>query len=222
MISNELKNRILSSIIIIPIAIFFLFQGSIFFAFFLSIFFLATSYEWIKMNKKDILKVIGISFLFIASYSAYLLREKFSLEIFILILIICIFTDLGGYIFGKIFKGPKLTKISPKKTYAGAFGSFILSLIAAIIFTNYTKIGNLTHANLSLRIGNNLELDNMFFLFTLFISFISQIGDLIISYFKRLAKIKDTGKLLPGHGGLLDRVDGLIFAIPTSYLILIL
>ena len=219
MISNELKNRILSSIIIIPIAIFFLFQGSIFFAFFLSIFFLATSYEWIKMNKKDILKVIGISFLFIASYSAYLLREKFSLEIFILILIICIFTDLGGYIFGKTFKGPKLIKISPKKTYAGAIGSFILSLIAAIIFTKYTNIGALAHANLSLWTGNNLESDNMFFLFILFISTISQIGDLIISYFKRLAKVKDTGKLFPGHGGVLDRVDGIIFAIPTSYLL---
>jgi|TARA_B100001142_G_scaffold317467_1_gene358448 phosphatidate cytidylyltransferase len=220
MINNELQNRILSSIIIIPIAIFFVFQGSIFFAFFLSIFFLATSYEWIKMNKKDILKVIGVFFLFFASYSSYLLREKFSLGIFILILIICIFTDLGGYIFGKTFKGPKLTKISPKKTYAGAFGSFILSLIAAIIFTKYTNIGIIAHTNLSLRIGNNLELDNMFFLFILFISFISQIGDLIISYFKRLAKIKDTGKLLPGHGGLLDRVDGIIFAIPTSYLVL--
>ena len=218
MINNELQNRILSSIIIIPIAIFFVFQGSIFFAFFLSIFFLATSYEWIKMNKKNILKIIGIFFLFFASYSAYLLREKFSLEIFILILIICIFTDLGGYIFGKTFKGPKLTKISPKKTYAGVFGSFILSLIAAIIFTKYTNIGTLAHTNLSLMIGNNLELDNMFFLFILLISFISQIGDLIISYFKRLAKVKDTGKLLPGHGGLLDRVDGIIFALPTSYL----
>ena len=219
MINSELKNRILSSIIIIPIAIFFIFQGSIFFAFFLSIFFLASSYEWIKMNKKDIFKVIGIFYLFFASYSAYLLREKFSLGIFILILIICIFTDLGGYIFGKIFKGPKLTKISPKKTYAGAIGSFILSLIAAIIFTKYTNIGTITHINLSLWTGNNLELDNMFFLFILFISFISQIGDLIISYFKRLAKVKDTGKLLPGHGGLLDRVDGIIFAIPTSYLL---
>jgi phosphatidate cytidylyltransferase len=219
MINYELQNRILSSIIIVPIAIFFIFQGSIFFAFFLSIFFLACSYEWIKMNKKDNLKAIGIFYLFFASYYAYLLREKFSLGIFILILIICIFTDIGGYIFGKIFKGPKLTKISPKKTYAGAIGSFILSLIAAIIFTKYTNIGTLAHANLSLWTGNNLESDNMFFLFILFISFISQIGDLIISYFKRLAKVKDTGKLLPGHGGLLDRVDGIIFAIPTSYLL---
>ena len=219
MINRELQNRILSSIIIIPIAIFFILQGSIFFAFFLSIFFLASSYEWIKMNKKDTLKIIGILYLFFASFSAYLLREKFPLGIFILILIICIFTDLGGYIFGKIFKGPKLTKISPKKTYAGAIGSFILSLIAAIIFTKYTNIGSLAHINLSLLIGNNQELDNMFFLFILSISFISQIGDLIISYFKRLAKVKDTGKLLPGHGGLLDRVDGIIFAIPTSYLL---
>jgi len=219
MINRELQNRILSSIIIIPIAIFFILQGSIFFAFFLSIFFLASSYEWIKMNKKDTLKIIGILYLFFASFSAYLLREKFPLGIFILILIICIFTDLGGYIFGKIFKGPKLTKISPKKTYAGAIGSFILSLIAAIIFTKYTNIGSLAHINLSLLIGNNQELDNMFFLFILSISFISQIGDLIISYFKRIAKVKDTGKLLPGHGGLLDRVDGIIFAIPTSYLL---
>tara|TARA_B100001094_G_C17916060_1_gene663588 strand:- start:6 stop:680 length:675 start_codon:yes stop_codon:yes gene_type:complete len=219
MISYELQNRILSSIIIIPIAIFFIFQGSTFFAFFLSIFFLACSYEWIKMNKKDILKVIGVFYLFSASYSAYLLREKFSLGIFVLIIIICIFTDLGGYIFGKTFKGPKLTKISPKKTYAGAIGSFILSLIAAIIFTKYTNIGALAHANLSLWTGNNLESDNMFFLFILFISTISQIGDLIISYFKRLAKVKDTGKLFPGHGGVLDRVDGIIFAIPTSYLL---
>ena len=219
MINYELQNRILSSIIIIPITIFFVFQGSIFFAFFLSIFFLASSYEWIKMNKKYFFKFIGTFFLFFSSYSAYLLREKFSLGIFILVLIICIFTDLGGYIFGKIFKGPKLTKISPKKTYAGAFGSFILSLIAAIIFTKYTNVGTFAHVNLSVLIGNNFEFDNIFFLFIVFISFISQIGDLIISYFKRLAKVKDTGKLLPGHGGLLDRVDGIIFAIPTSYLL---
>ena len=159
------------------------------------------------MNKKDILKVIGIFYLFFTSVLAYLLREQFSLGIFILILIICVFTDLGGYIFGKIFKGPKLIRISPKKTYTGAIGGFILSLFASIIYAKYTAFGTLFNIN------------NIFFLFILFISLVSQIGDLIISYFKRLANVKDTGNLLPGHGGLLDRVDGIIFAIPVSYLL---
>ena len=204
---NELSKRILSSIILLPIAIFFIFQGSVFFAFFLSIFFLVSSYEWIKMNKKNIFKVIGIFYLFFTSVLAYLLREQFSLAIFILILIICVFTDLGGYIFGKFFKGPKLIRISPKKTYTGAAGGFILSLIASIVYAKYTTI------------GTAFNLNNIYFLFILFISLISQIGDLIISYFKRLANVKDTGNMLPGHGGLLDRVDGIIFAIPVSYLL---
>ena len=218
MIKNELRKRILSSIILIPISIFFIFQGSVFFAFFLSIFFLVSSYEWIKMNKRDSLKVIGVCYLFFAFILAYLLREKFSLGLFILVLIICIFTDLGGYIFGKFFKGPKLIKISPKKTYAGALGGFILSLVAALLYSKYTVTGATTYGNLSILTG--IALNKIFLLFTLFISLVSQIGDLIISYFKRLAKVKDTGNLLPGHGGLLDRLDGIIFVIPISYLLL--
>ena len=218
--NNELQKRILSSIILIPITIFFIFKGTVFFAYFLLILFLTSSYEWIKLNKNDTFKIIGIFYLFFAFYLAYLLREKFTFGLFMLILIICIFTDLGGYLFGKILKGPKLTKISPKKTYSGALGGFILSLIAATAYTNFTEIGSTTYLNLSTFIMFSLAVDNMFILFILFISFISQTGDLIISYFKRLAKVKDTGNLLPGHGGLLDRVDGIIFAIPASYLLL--
>ena len=218
--NNELQKRILSSVILIPITIFFIFKGTVFFAYFLLILFLISSYEWIKLNKNDTVKIIGIFYLFFAFYLAYLLREKFTFGLFIFILIICIFTDLGGYLFGKIFKGPKLTKISPKKTYSGAIGGFILSLIAATAYTNFTEIGSTTYLNLSTFITFSLAVDNMFILFILFISFISQTGDLIISYFKRLAKVKDTGNLLPGHGGLLDRVDGIIFAIPASYLLL--
>ena len=135
----------------------------------------------------------------------------------ILVLIICIFTDLGGYIFGKIFKGPKLIKISPKKTYAGAFGGFILSFVAALTYKKYIASTDVTYFNLSL--WTDMDLNKFYFLFILSISFISQVGDLIISYFKRLAKVKDTGNLLPGHGGLLDRVDGIIFAIPASYIL---
>ena len=221
MINTELKKRILSSLFLIPITFFFIFQNNFFFIFFLSIIFLVSSYEWIKMNKKDLIKIVGIYYLFFAFFMAYFLRDKFSLGIFILILIICIFTDLGGYILGKIFKGPKLTKISPKKTYSGSLGGFVLSIISAIIYIKYTTIGEATYFNLLVLTNNNLVIDKMFFLFILFISLVSQIGDLIISYFKRLEKVKNTGKLLPGHGGLLDRIDGIIFAIPISYLLII-
>ena len=221
MINTELKRRILSSLFLIPITFFFIFQNNFFFIFFLSIIFLVSSYEWIKMNKKDLIKIVGIYYLFFAFFMAYFLRDKFSLGIFILILIICIFTDLGGYILGKIFKGPKLTKISPKKTYSGSLGGFVLSIISVIIYIKYTTIGEATYFNLLVLTNNNLVIDKMFFLFILFISLVSQIGDLIISYFKRLEKVKNTGKLLPGHGGLLDRIDGIIFAIPISYLLII-
>ena len=214
---SELLKRILSSIILLPIAIFFIFQGSVLFAFFLCIFFLAGSYEWIKMNKKDILKIIGVVYIFFAFILAYFLREKFSLGLFILVLIICILTDLGGFIFGKFFKGPKLIKISPKKTYTGAIGSFILSLVGGLIYIKYISSSDNLYFNLS--ISTDVALGEMYYLLILFISLISQIGDLIISYFKRLAKVKDTGNILPGHGGILDRIDGIIFAIPASYLL---
>ena len=218
MIKNELQKRILSSIILISLTFFFIFQGTVFFGFFLFILFLATSYEWIKINKIFLLKTVGLCYLFFSFVIAYFLIEKFSLGLFILVLIICIFTDLGGYIFGKIFKGPKLIKISPKKTYAGAIGGFVLSLVVALVYSKYTASGAATFLNLS--IWTDIALNKIYFLFVLFISFISQVGDLIISYFKRLAKVKNTGNLLPGHGGLLDRLDGIIFAIPISYLLL--
>ena len=207
---KEFEKRILSSIILIPIALFFIIKGSLFFLFFLGIFFYVTSYEWFKMNKDNVFKIIGIIYLFIVVYSAYFLRENFGIKIFIFIIIICIFTDIGGYIFGKLFKGPKLIKISPNKTYAGMIGGFILSMFAGSIYKENISIYSYQIENLE------------FLLIILLISAISQIGDLIISYFKRSAKVKDTGKLLPGHGGLLDRVDGIIFVVPISYLILTL
>ena len=114
MISKELQKRILSSLVLIPLSIFFILQENIFFLFFLSILFIASSFEWIKMIKKDFIKVVGIFYLFFSFSLTYLLRENLSIEILFFILVICIFTDLGGYIFGKIFKGPKLIKISQK------------------------------------------------------------------------------------------------------------
>ena len=132
---KEFEKRLLSSIILIPIAIFFIIQGSVFFIFFLSLIFLATNYEWVKMIKKNnFIKIFGIIFLFFSFYSAFYIREQSGLNFFLFILIVCIFTDIGGYLFGKTFKGPKLIKISPNKTYAGVIGSFLFSLIAGLVF----------------------------------------------------------------------------------------
>ena len=206
---NEFEKRLLSSIILIPISMFFIIKGSIFFVFFLSILFLATSYEWVKMSKKnDIIKFSGLIYLFVSFYTAFIIRENFDFNVFLFIVTICIFTDIGGYIFGKTLNGPKLTKISPKKTYAGVFGGFLLSLTAGLLFTNYLVIDEKIFKD-----------DLILFILILFISLISQIGDLVISFFKRKAELKDTGKILPGHGGLLDRIDGMIFVFPIFYLI---
>ena len=118
---------------------------------------------------------------------------------------ICICSDVGGFIFGKIFKGKKLTKISPKKTIAGSIGSFILPITLVPFFFNllpekFNDIFNLI-------------------LLSIIVAFICQLGDLFISFLKRKAKVKDTGNLLPGHGGLLDRIDGMLLAIPFGVII---
>ncbi len=206
MINKELKKRILSSIILVPVSFFFIIKGSLTFIFFLSLIFLITSFEWFKMTKyKDLLRIFGLFFLFFSFFSTIYLRQYIGLNFFLFLIIICIFTDIGGYIFGKTFKGPKLTKISPKKTYSGVIGSFLMALLSGFIYIRY----------LGKKSKIFLETDLIFIiLLILLISLASQIGDLIISYFKRKAKLKDTGKTLPGHGGFLDRIDGIIFVMP--------
>ena len=209
--NNELTKRFVSSIIMLPIIILVILKGSLIFNLFLFLLFLLASYEWFKMSKEKFVKTfIGIIFLMLSFYSAYQLRDQTGFNFFIFLVLICVFTDLGGFFFGKLFKGPKLTKISPKKTYSGVVGSFVLPLLFGLIYYSYTNL------NYSELIKINL------ILLILIISFTSQLGDLIISYFKRIAKVKDTGKFLPGHGGILDRIDGLIFVIPFIYLIIIL
>ena len=210
MINKELQKRILSSIILIPVSFFFIIQGSFSFIFFLSLIFLVTSFEWFKMTKdNDLIKIFGLFFLFFSFFSTIYIRQYIGLNFFLLVITVCIFTDIGGYIFGKTFKGPRLTKVSPKKTYSGVIGSFLISLLFGLIYIKY----------LGQKSKILLEIDPIFIiLIILFISLISQIGDLIISYFKRKAKLKDTGKILPGHGGFLDRIDGIIFVMPITYL----
>ena len=212
MIKNELTKRIFSSIILIPIVLFIIIKGSVLFNFFISLCFLITAHEWLQMSKPNIQKIFGLLFAIISFYSVFKIRNDFDQDYFhiLLIVIVCMSTDIGGYIFGKIFKGPKLTKFSPKKTYAGVIGSFLLTIIFTILFFE-----------ISLKI-HNFTFTEEVFIFVLAVSLISQIGDIIISYFKRLSKIKDTGNIIPGHGGILDRIDGMIFAYPFSYIIFLI
>ena len=210
---KELQKRLLSSIIIIPLSLFFIIKGSSFFTLFLIILFLVSSSEWLNMSKKLEHKILGVFFLIFSFYSTFYFRE-ISLEFFLLIIIACVSTDIGGYIFGKFLKGPKLIKISPNKTYSGMLGGFLLAIIISYFFaTKYTptEVVNNTYVG-----------DLQFIILVLIISSTSQIGDLIISYFKRSSKIKNTGKIFPGHGGMLDRIDGMIFVFPIIYLLSII
>ena len=170
-----------------------------------------------NLNTKFFFKKFNTKFLifnFITFVYIFFIFCVFSIEIyksegsffFFYVISICFFTDIGGYIFGKIIGGKKLSKISPNKTISGTIGSFILSIIPLIFFINVNYL--------------NLEFNLKNIIYCLLISLISQLGDLFISFLKRKAKTKDTGNILPGHGGLLDRVDGIIFAVPFSYFLL--
>ena len=167
-----------------------------------------------KKISKQFIKIICFFYLLLFIYSAYFVYEIDLLNI-IIILSICIFSDIGGYVVGKTIGGKKLIKISPNKTISGAIGSFLFSLIPICIFFIIYNYTNNNFFNLTEQL-----IEIVFF--SLSISLVCQLGDLLISYFKRKAKVKDTGTILPGHGGLLDRIDGIIFGIPFGFLLLIL
>jgi phosphatidate cytidylyltransferase len=158
-----------------------------------------------KLNNRFILlNIITFFYIFFVFCNlSYEIHRSEGPIFFLYVISVCFFTDIGGYVFGKIIGGKKLSKISPNKTIAGTVGSFILSIFPLIIVLNFNYL--------------DFEFNPINIIFCLLISLISQIGDLFISLIKRKAKIKDTGNLLPGHGGILDRLDGIIFAVPFSY-----
>ena len=168
------------------------------------------SYMYKKIfNKKKFLLFISnlISIFYISLFSLLVWfnltsTEYNNLNMLIFLLLICVSTDVGGFVFGKIFGGKRLTKISPNKTYSGMIGSFLFSVVFGYLFY-YTQ-------------KNTLLFNINIFHIILILSLTSQIGDLMISFLKRKAKIKDTGSILPGHGGILDRIDGILLAIPLG------
>lgn len=210
---SELKKRLSTSFILVLI---FIFSMNNMYILFLSLVFCYQQlfFEFMKLLKNIIYKksklllyflcliiMIYLSALTISIFSIFY-TDNFSNKLFLIFIIsTSISSDIGGYIFGKIFKGKKISKISPNKTYSGMIGSFIFSLFTAkFIFWNY------------------IVLENIFY-WSILISLLTQLGDFFISFLKRKAKIKDTGNILPGHGGLLDRFDGIIFSIPLGLLI---
>ena len=159
-----------------------------------------TNWQHVAFNLTTLFYAFGI-FTVSAIGLYFLLGPVF----FLYVLSICICSDIGGYIIGKNIGGKKLTKISPNKTISGSLGSFCFSMLPLLVFSNLDKFEYYLYS-----------IDN--FLFCLKVSLVCQLGDLFVSYFKRKAKVKDTGRILPGHGGILDRIDGIIFAVPFVFM----
>ena len=210
MIDGNLKKRSLTSIILFTVLALLLNYNFVL-IYCIILFGTISILEFTNLLKKIDLNIV-LKFFYASIFVVYILY--FSLLIFynlnhgkeikvitVFILLICIFSDIGGLIFGKTFKGPKLTSISPNKTISGSVGSIISSLIIFFIFVNLYDYG--------------IPLYKLFIL-TVSISFLSQAGDILFSYMKRKAKVKDTGNLLPGHGGVLDRIDGILIGLPIG------
>tara|TARA_B100001029_G_scaffold73509_1_gene60038 strand:+ start:61 stop:717 length:657 start_codon:yes stop_codon:yes gene_type:complete len=210
---NNLQKRILTSIIILPISIFFILKGGNYIVSFLYAILILGNFEAFSAFKRK-LSIIIIDVILVMALLALLhLRNDTASSFFLLlwIIILTIFSDVGGYIFGKTFKGKKISKISPNKTISGIIGSFIFAVLS-VFFISFI-------ISLMSGIENNFFLKPKYFILALLFSLAAQLGDLFISYFKRLEKLKDTGKILPGHGGIFDRIDGLMFVVILAYIL---
>ncbi len=212
---KNLINRVLTSSFLLIVAYFSIISSSflIFILFIISYITLIefnSIFKYIFKKKFHLIFIsILISLVYLCIFSLSILSHLFLLNpsniaSIVFLLVVCTTTDIGGFLFGKILGGKKLTKISPNKTYSGLIGSFFLSMLCGLVFYN---------------IFNNLLIFKIDIISLIFlISLISQCGDLLISFLKRKAKIKDTGYLLPGHGGILDRIDGILIALPIGIL----
>ena len=206
--SQEFKNRTLTSVILL-LSMTAMFFSNFVFVFFLIIFLTISIVEFLNItniiHKNYFIKIISnflfISYVFILFSILLQFSIFYNLKIIVFtILLICVSSDIGGYVFGKKFSGPKLTKISPNKTIAGCIGALFLSSLMSVILISYL-INEITFKS---------------FLLGIIISVGVQIGDLLFSYLKRRASLKDTGNILPGHGGVLDRIDGIIIGMPLG------
>lgn len=207
---NNFILRFLTSMFLIPTFLYIIYWNNFFLYAALSIIFFVSLYEVKFFYPKNFFWLISIGLLiFFFLISLIFLRGETNESFYRLVWIIAIvwFSDIGGYVFGKVFGGPKISKYSPKKTFSGVFGSIFASQFAFLILQFF---------------ASNIVYSSLFFFIQLTISLTVICGDLFFSYIKRKNNIKDFSNIIPGHGGLLDRIDGLIFALIFAMLLKIL
>ena len=214
MIFSNLQKRFFTSLFLI-FTIFLISKFNLILVYFLIVMGVFSILEFSQLTKRIfeknlfyfLVNLLFISYIFVFCLIFFTISNVEVLRIILFILLFgCIASDIGGFVFGKFFKGPKLTKISPNKTYSGSIGSIIFTVILIIfLFNFYLKI-----------------IDYKILILALVTSIFCQLGDLFFSLLKRKAKLKDFGKILPGHGGVLDRLDGILFGIPFGFLTLVI
>lgn len=211
---SNFKKRFFTSCFLFFLLFLILFSNSIFLysLIIIGIFAIIEFNNLIKNINKNLLKnflinILFILFIFIYCSLFYILSYEIYFKIILFSLLLsCVASDIGGYIFGNYFKGPKISKISPNKTISGSLGSLILGTIVFVVLLFFS-----------------MNIYNTLFIFTgIVTSIFCQLGDLFFSYIKRKAKKKDTGNLLPGHGGVLDRIDGILLGVPFGFIFLTL
>ena len=209
---SNLNKRILTSIVVFPLSVFFIIMGGNYTVSFLYTVLILANFEAFSVFKRK-LSIIFLDVTLVLSLLSILHLRNDTVSSFVLliwVIILTIASDVGGYVFGKLFKWKKLTKISPKKTISGVLGSFLFSLFSVFFLGTIIELVS--------GLESEIFQKPKYFILAVIFSLAAQIGDLTISYLKRLEKIKDTGKILPGHGGIFDRVDGLMFAVIVAYI----
>ena len=201
---NNFRLRLISAVILSPAIVLLIYLGDYYFNLILFFLFIFSVYEALKLKNFKIKLLVFLLITLFIFFSYQIRSNNNGMYHTYFILIIAWLSDSGGYLFGKFFRGPKINLISPNKTYSGFFGSLVFSQFAIIFLIYYNIFDNYDF------------FEKMFLIFILSITVI--LGDLLFSYFKRVEKIKDYSNILPGHGGVLDRIDGLITITILYYL----
>lgn len=219
--TSTLTKRIVSALILAPCFLAVIFMGGMFLAFWLFVAFLSSLYEWYDLSKKTgyykELMLFGVIYMALSYLSFLALREVYSVQVLLLFLGMIWFSDIGAYITGKLIGGPKLIEqISPNKTWAGFGGALLFPMAFAVFWIFYAGIHDMFDRNsVPVLLGLGAVLG-------VIMGITGQAGDLMVSMIKRKARVKDSGRLIPGHGGLLDRIDSMLLGAPVFLVLLTL